>query len=99
MSIMNYEKIAIIVLNKISYSFFAAMFRSYSTRESYIYIYMYSMIMDSRYKDHLIPTEIKHTISEIFNEKISSIHSNIPKNMRSNVENTARENGKTIMYV
>ena len=60
---------------------------------------MYSMIIDLRYKDHLIRKEIKHTIFEIFNEKILSIHSSIPKNKKSNVENTARENGKTIMYV
>ena len=38
-------------------------------------------------------------IFEIFNEKILSIHSSIAKNKKSNVENRARENGKTIMYV
>lgn len=58
------------------------------------------MIIDPKYKDHLTPTEIKHIMFEIFNEKISSVHNNIPtKNIKSNVENTARENGNTIMYV
>ena len=66
------------------------------TTDIYIYV-LYDYRSD---KDHLISTEIKHTVFEIFNEKISSIHNNIPtKNMKSNVENTARENGKTIMYV